>query len=372
MLQSHPNRFSPPAQTILCCFNSAAPHRSGRGHFTAAQLPASQCTHISYGFVAPAPGGHLGAFNDSRTLSQLVALKAHNPALQVMAAIGGWSAGSAVFSGIVGDPLARARFVRSLAAFCTRHRLDGVDIVWQYPTQRAGAAAADRANFVAFLRELRQHFGWSRPITATVSADTRLIGVAYDVAAMSAQLSFVNLVTYARYAAFGGRTELNAPLYGSSPADRAINADATVQAWLRAGAAPPKILFGIPFGGSDFQLASSRQHGVGAASVGDGAAGPYTGLAGFLSYLEICERQRSDGGWTSVYVRSQQSVYAFRGVQWIGYDDGRTVQAKAAYAVRHGLGGVMLWAVDFDDAYDVCGGGAMPLLAAANSVIGGR
>lgn len=143
-------------------------------------------------------GGYIRTFNDSRTLSELVALKSQNPALHVMAAIGGWPVGSAVFSRIVRDRLTRARFVRSLDDFCERHRLDGIDIVWLYPTQRAGASPADRRNFVVFLRELRVQFGWSRPITAAVSADTRLIGVAYDVAAMSAHLSYINLVTYAR------------------------------------------------------------------------------------------------------------------------------------------------------------------------------
>lgn len=179
--------------------------------------------------------------------------------------------------------------------------------------------------------------------------------------------TFLN--TSPRYAVFDGRTELSAPLYAAGSTDRSVNAAATVRAWIRAGAPPSKILFGIPFCGSDYQLVDSRQHGVGAPAVGNGLAGPYTKLAGFLSYLEICEGLRR-GGWTTVHVSRQQSVYAFRGDQWIGYDDVRTVLAKAQFARAHRLGGVMLWAVDHDDAYDSCGSGAMPLLAAVNRVIG--
>lgn len=257
--------------TVFCYFESAATSRSGNAHFTAAQLPAKQCTHIVYTFIVPLATGQLAPFTDSATLDQLVALRSTNPALKVLAAVGGFAVGSALFSGIVGDPAARGRLVQSLVAFCAQHNLNGIDVDWSYPAQ-LGGVAADRVNFVAFVRELRAKLTWSRLLTAAVGASPALIGPSYDVPALSAQLSFINLLTFV-HDAFDGHTALNAPLYAAASNPAAMNADASVRAWRQAGAPGAKIVLGLAFFGHSFQLANVAQTGIGAAAVGDHTPG---------------------------------------------------------------------------------------------------
>lgn len=65
----------------------------------------------------------------------------------------------------------------------------------------------------------------------------------------------------------------------------------------------------------------------------------------------------------------QMSPYMFRGNQWVGYDNAESIRIKTRYAVDNGLGGVMLWAVDYDDHRNRCGEGAFPLLRAIRDVI---
>lgn len=70
------------------------------------------------------------------------------------------------------------------------------------------------------------------------------------------------------------------------------------------------------------------------------------------------------GGWTTVWDDQQKVPYSFSGSQWIGYDDPMSVQLKSEYAKNKGLGGVMVWSIEQDDARGVCGQGKFPLMTA--------
>lgn len=85
------------AGNILCYYEGWV-KQQGDGSFPAYEIPATKCTHIVYSFILPASGGSIQDFNDGDTLQQLVDLKNENGELQIMAAIGGWNAGSTTFS----------------------------------------------------------------------------------------------------------------------------------------------------------------------------------------------------------------------------------------------------------------------------------
>ena len=44
------------------------------------------------------------------------------------------------------------------------------------------------------------------------------------------------------------------------------------------------------------------------------------------------------------------SMYAYRGTQWVGYDDPSTIAIKAKYFKQQGVAGYMLWDYSEDDA----------------------
>lgn len=61
--------------------------------------------------------------------------------------------------------------------------------------------------------------------------------------------------------------------------------------------------------------------------------------------------------------------YAYKGNQWVSFDDKEMIRQKALLIRQLGLGGGMIWALDLDDFKDNCGEGAHPLLTELQSVL---
>jgi chitinase len=134
------------------------------------------------------------------------------------------------------------------------------------------------------------------------------------------------------------------------------------------GAPKEKLIMGMPMYGQSFTLASSSNNGLNAAATGAGNAGPFTRQAGMLAYNEICYRVKHEQ-W-SVKQQSEMGPYAFKGNQWVGYDDVDMIQKKSQYAKDNGYGGGMVWAMGLDDFNNRCGDGRYPLLNAIKDVLG--
>ena len=83
---------------------------------------------------------------------RVVGLKAKNPKLKVMLAIGGWSFGTSKFKEVAETRFSRQTFIFSAIPFLREHNFDGLDVDWEYPK------ASDKENFVAYIKELREAF----------------------------------------------------------------------------------------------------------------------------------------------------------------------------------------------------------------------
>ena len=92
------------------------------------------------------------------------------------------------------------------------------------------------------------------------------------------------------------------------------------------GAPKEKLIMGMPMYGQSFTLASSSNNGLNAAASGAGNAGPFTRQAGMLAYNEICDLVKHDN-W-SVQQQPEMGPYAFKGNQWVGYDDVEMIREK--------------------------------------------
>lgn len=261
----------------------------------------------------------------------------------------------------------------------SKYHFDGLDLDWEYPTQRGGAAG-DRANFAALVQELHTEFQPHKLLlTSAIGASSRVIDSAYDVPLLSRYLDFMHIMCYDYGGAWDRRVTANAPLYG----DGDLNVHATVQKLLTLGASPAKIVLGVPFYGRTFvSPATSDDTGNDGGRMGDPASnvgfqGPYTKEDGFIGYNELCVRlsnngsggqsTTTDGGWQRDYdAASRQGVARWlnesstadggRHSEWnvVTFDSLRTLAAKARYAVRNQLAGVMVWSVDTDDFLGDC------------------
>ncbi|CAF0901301.1 unnamed protein product, partial [Didymodactylos carnosus] len=91
-----------------------------------------------------------------------------------------------------------------------------------------------------------------------------------------------------------------------------------------------------------------------------GEAGPYTKEEGILAYFEICQKLRANN-WTTEWDHDSQAQYAYYENQWVGYDSLGSATLKVIWAKTLGLGGAMLWTLDYDDYTGLfCGRGMFP------------
>lgn len=184
---------------------------------------------------------------------------------------------------------------------------------------------------------------------------------------MAEHLDWIALMTYDYHGSWDRLTGQNAPLY-YYPGDAYdyFNVDYTVNFWIKRGAPPQKLVMGVPAYGRSFTLENSNNHSINAPTNGGGQAGTFTQAPGFLSYYEICNNIKK--GWKVVQdPQNRIGPYAFRGDQWVGYDDVDMIRIKAKYIRKKKLGGAMIWALDLDDFKGTCLQGKYPLLSALNA-----
>ena len=318
-------------------------------------------------------------------LHQLAELKRAYPHLKVLISLEG-RASDFVFDA---QPENRQAFVASCVDLFVKGNLaanifvpglfDGIDVDWEYPH------GADADNFVALLTEFRRQMDLVRPglkLSIAVGPSPRMYGGA-DFNAVSAQVDEVGLMTYDMAGPWMQTTGFIAPLYrveppvdangstsipartpaptganptasttpaaqaampsgslpGSTPAPRpppAGGVAGSVQAFLAAGVPAAKLLIGVPFYGYGWTQVPEVADGVFQEGTPVHGDRPY-------SYIE------------SLFARStvhrdaaSQTPWLFDGDAFWTFDDPISVQAKAAYAVAHNLGGVMIWELSGD------------------------
>lgn len=83
-------------------------------------------------------------------------------------------------------------------------------------------------------------------------------------------------------------------------------------------------------------------------------------------YLKICKKIKHDN-WT--VVQSPMGPYAYKDNQWVGFDDLEIAKKKGKYAAENNLGGILFFAVDFDDFRGNCYGKPYPLIEAAKEAL---
>jgi len=170
------------------------------------------------------------------------------------------------------------------------------------------------------------------------------------------------VMDYDFHGSWDGYTGHIAPLYYKA-GDKVdyFNVDTSIKTWTQLGGNPSKLIMGIPSYGKSYTLSNPSDNGLNAPTSGTGNAGKYTNAAGTLSYYEIC----SDGGWTVVQdPEGKMGPYAYSGNQWVSYDDPAMVLKKMNYVKEKGLGGAMVWSLDFDDFNNLCGKGRYPIISA--------
>ena len=303
-------------------------------------------------------------------INQFIALRSRSPSTILMYSVGGWSAGSAVFSRIASSAATRAHFAQSILNFALRFGFDGFDLDWEYPGQREGSDPVnDKENFVLLCAEIHRVLRSNNiEFGIAVAATESSAAISYDVPRVAANVDFISIMTYDFHGSWNSFTGLNSAMYqgphDTTPLLREMNVHASVQYWINQGAPRDKLNVGLGAYGRSFTLANVANNGVNAQAIGGGYGGPFLDDIGFLGYNEICTFLIRNH-WTRVWESTQMCPYAFSGNQWVGYDDIQSTQSKLDYIIKNNLGGAMWWSIDTEDFSNKCGQGRFPLVTLA-------
>lgn len=268
-------------------------------------------THINYAF------GHVNdtfdgvRVDNEERLRQIVALKKDKPSLQVMLSVGGW--GSGRFSEMAAADSLRRSFAGDCARIVKDFGLDGIDIDWEYPTQdMAGISAspADTDNFTLLMRDLRQALGPDKALTLATVCSAQYI----DFKAILPYIDFVNVMAYD----MGTDSGHHASLYPSGHSGTLTSHEA-IEAHLKAGVPPSKLVMGMPFYGK--------------------------GREGYRAYADSVAAgqtaQRYVERWDSIgqfpYMADGDGTFVF------GFENPRSLAAKCQYILDRDLLGGMYW-----------------------------
>ena len=265
-------------------------------------------THINYAF-GKVNGTFDGVDVDNPARLRMISeLKQANPKLKVLLSVGGWGAGR--FSEMAADKVCRRRFAKDCKRLVEEYGLDGIDIDWEYPTQKSAGISCspdDTGNFTLLMRELRRVLGKKRLVTCATIASGEFV----DFKNCIRYIDFVNVMSYD----MASPPKHHSALYPSGISGRMTTAQA-VKIHLEKGVPADKIVVGMPFYGR-----------------------------GVKPYQAYVKNPCAVPGVTEKWSGESQVPYMEdgEGNMVLGFENKKSVAAKCHYIIANKLRGGMYW-----------------------------
>ena len=278
--------------------------------------------------------------------------KAHENGVKVFISIGGWTM-SENFSAIANNAEKRQQFAASCANLVLTYRVDGIDIDWEYPGNKAqNGNATDRENFTLLLKEVRYAFDILQRKVGKKLWLTADFGAGASHAAqieweqVVPLLDHINVMTYDFYGSTPGRTNHHSPLYPPRKGMNGYDLDSSVRNLIENHYVPPsKINIGLAFfgrslrtkGEADIHTASHRSADEKTFAADNGAPAYYNILASqhlfYYHWDDYAETPYLSGKRLNTFVT---------------FDDENSIRKKGKYILDNGLSGAIVWDIMSD------------------------
>jgi|GEM_PF-949707 len=298
--------------------------------------------------------------------NQLRKLKAQNPHIKVLAALGGWTWSEGFSDAAL--PENREAFVAACIDTLILGNIpydansntggsgsaagvfDGIDIDWEYPVccgLGSNYRPEDKQNYTALLAELKFFkfmIDWGLLLTIAAPAGPHNI-VNHEFEKFPQYLNFINLMTYDYHGSWDAQTGLLAPMY-RDPDDPFANPgwsmDETVQTYLtQYGIPKEKLVLGLPFYGRSWTGVAPGPSGDGLYQSATGDGPGERDEPGMLNYSTIMSRYAPS--YSKYYQNEAREPWLYDGTNFITYDDPKAIADKAQYIVQQNLAGAMFW-----------------------------
>lgn len=283
---------------------------------------------IIYAFALINGDGTLTVYS-TKHLEELGNLRAFNPNLRVIMAIGGWGADG--FSDAALTPTSRFAFAREVQRWVNQYNLDGIDFDWEYPGSGIAGIKTrpqDGVNFTLLLEALRIVLGDARWISVAGIADVSYIRNV-EISKIAEYIDYFNVMTYDFTAGSQGDEgdKHQSNLYTSPLSLNNISVDVYVKNLIGAGMPKEKILIGLPFYGR-------------------------RGIATTVTFDNIRNNYINSGDYMIEWDNMAKVPYITdkNGNFLLSFDDEQSIYYKGQYVLDNCLGGLFSWQSNFDQA----------------------
>ena len=298
--------------------------------FPVSNIDLSVVTHVNHAFAWPDVNGNIQSYNNmfNASINQTI----HDEGRKILLSLGG-GGNDIGFSTVAASSELRITFINNLMNICDTYGYDGIDMDWEHPWSND-----DRQNLNFLIAEMDSVFNAHDPellITMAVPI-SNWAGQWYDFSFLQFYVDFFNAMTYDMHGSWTNDAGHNSPLYQSPPGDPDGSCETAMNYLINTRGIPEgQINLGLPFWGKRYFASDINE-----SFTGDVADKWYNEIPNLIGNgweynwdnIALCPYLRKDD-----YSRI------------ITYDDPESIGYKCEYAIELELGGVMIWALGYDE-----------------------
>jgi chitinase len=300
----------------------------------------SLLTHIIVGRVVPtATGGLVTNFDiddmNGPAMARRVSARAHAANRPAILMVGGAGARNRFVS--AASDANRAAFVSTLLGTMDALGYDGLDIDWE-PIR-----PEDEAQLLALLRALRA----ARPaMLLTLPVEWRgrsyVAGSSRWLAEAAALVDRINIMSYGMAGRWPGWLSWHSSALAGYTAQHPSSVEVSVRAYIGDGVPAAKLGVGIGFYGTCWRGVTAPGQSIANATVvaADNTMSYTNIMNGYFAAAARLWDERAAAPYLSF-----QAPTGAAGCTYISYEDAQSIEAKAVFARRQGLGGTIIWTI---------------------------
>ncbi|KAJ1870007.1 cytosolic leucyl tRNA synthetase [Coemansia sp. RSA 990] len=315
-------------------------------------------THLVLAFFQVEPSGDVRV--SSSSIDSLVAAARKNN-VKVLGSIGGAGNGSALLTKALSASKGQDNLAKSLAQIIAKFDLDGVDYDLEFP-ETSDELANLYDGLKAMRSSLKSSFDEYKLLTMTLYSSRGLFGPKLkqtDAKPFSDIVDYGLLMSYDYFGGFSDISAPNSPFY-DIPGYTGLSFTSSISAWLKNGWDAKKLVAGFPFYGrtvivhNDGKLTTQFMPNSGETAP----SGPVNKIPGAWTWSDIRDPEKGalksaavpNNGWQRFWDKTTMTPWLFHNASsvYLGYDDPESLSIKANYIITEGLGGAMVWMVQYD------------------------